>query len=106
MAQIVKSETGHWVGKEIYKGEQYFGYYSQFRYRHPADKMLIVDFDELQADIYKYLKISIFPQTTKSLVKRLAIDLCSERHGVIYALDYKADFGVRKIVDFEAQIYV
>ena len=106
MAQIVKSETGHWVGKEIYQGEQYFGHYSQFRYRHSADKMITVDFDELQADINKYLQISVFPQTPKDLVKKLAKDLCSERHGVIYVIDYKSDFGVRKIVDFEAEIYL
>lgn len=37
MAQIVKSKTGHWVGKEIYPGEQYTSH-SEHRYRHPAIK--------------------------------------------------------------------
>jgi hypothetical protein len=104
MAQIVKSETGHWVGKEIYPGEQYFSH-GEHRYRHPAIKMITVDFDELQADIYKHLQICIYPQTPQTLVKKIATDLCHESIGVIYLLDYKSPFGVRKIIDFNPDQY-
>ena len=105
MAQIVKSETGHWVGKEIYPGQQYFAD-GKFRYRHPAIKMLTVDFNELQADIHKHLKIDVCDQSPEFLVKKIAISLCHERHGIVYVLDHRSPFGVRKIIDFDSKAYL
>ena len=98
MAQIVKSERGYWVGKELYKGEQYISF-DAVRFHHPIEKIVVVSIDELAADILKHFSISVLQQTPKHVINTLASELCNSEIGMVYLLDYRAPFGVRKIID-------
>ena len=98
MAQIVKSVSGYWVGKEIHPNESYISF-DKVRFRHPTDKIIEVGFDELAGDILSKLSVLISSKTPDSIIETLAAELCSDKLGMLYLLDGKSPFGVRKVLD-------
>ena len=98
MAQIVKTESGYWVGKELYPNEQYISF-DAVRFRHPNDKIKTVEFEEMAFDLSEKFGVSVSATTPDSVLKALAKELCSDKMGMIYLLDYKASFGVQKVID-------
>lgn len=97
MAIIIESQTGHWLGKEIYPGQQYSC--GQDKFNHPTEKLLKVGFNDLAADISKHLFVNVLSNTPDSIVKMLALELCSKKYGMLYLQDDRAPFRVRKILE-------
>lgn len=96
MAKIIKSDTGHYIGKAIYPGTSYSttGWCKEL----PTKELRIVTVDNLLADIEKHLKAKVIAETEIQVINLLAFELCHERHGMIYISDYQAPFRVRKVV--------
>lgn len=98
MAQIVKSENGYWVGKELYKGEQYISFDDK-RAFHPIEKIVVVDRHVITNDILQHFGVRVLPDASDEIISVLSKELCHSKNGVCYLLDYRAPFGVRKIID-------
>lgn len=98
MAQIIKSEGGYWIGKEIHPGEQYMSF-DKTKYDHPSAKIVPVKIEELHADIALHLGVVVSAQTPDKILRLLADELCHSSIGMIYVIDYKSPFQVRKVVD-------
>lgn len=98
MAQIVKSEKGYWVGEELYKGEQYISF-DDVRFFHPIEKIVTVDYIQFVTDIKEVLSVTLENNTPNKVIKMLSYELCNSEHGMMYVLDWKAPFGVRKVID-------
>ncbi len=97
-AQIVKSQEGYWVGKEIHRGESYISF-DPVRFYHPVEKITEVDFATLQSDIETLLNVNISESIGKKTLEVLSVELCNSSLGMAYCLDWKSPFGVRKIYD-------
>jgi len=98
MAQIVKSLTGYWVGKEIQPNTSYISFDS-VRFHHPVEKILEVGFDELTTDIQEKMGVLVSKKTPDKILRKIATELCSEDLGMIYLQESGSPFGVRKIID-------
>lgn len=68
-------------------------------FRPPTEKLETVAFHELAKDIDTHMSIQICMSTNERIVTMLARELCNDELGMLYALDYTAPFGVRKVID-------
>ncbi len=98
MAQIVKSENGYWVGKELYPGETYISS-DPVRYFHPREKFSRPTFDEVRLDISNLFTVEISENTPDEVKRKLFTELCNSKFGMLYVLDHKSPFGIQRVID-------
>lgn len=95
MAKLTKSDNGYWIGHEMTNGSSYSTTDSYVEL--PRKQVKIATTDQIKEDIEKYLNVTVGQNCHATTFKVLARELCNSKWGMIYCIDYRANYGVRKI---------